>query len=87
MAKRQKTLFFIKGQKPDAAELEKGKALGAYFRNTTLAGGALEQCDRVAGAVPEQYKKAKGIEVIEPQEPKAEKPKFPKPKKAESPLD
>ena len=86
MAKRQKTLFFIKGQKPDAAELKKGEALGAYFRNATLAGGALEQCDRVTGAVPEQYKKAKGIEVIDSKEPKVTKPKAEKPK-AVNPLD
>ena len=37
-------------------------------------------------AVPEQYKKAKGIEVIDSKEPKVTKPKAEKPK-AVNPLD
>ena len=63
MANR-KVLFFIKSNCPTAAERKAGGALNAYFRNASLAGNVVENCDAVAGAVPEQYKNAKGIEVL-----------------------
>ena len=80
MAKRR-VLFFIKSTAPTAAERKAGEDLGAYFRNASLAGNVVEQCDAVAGLVPKQYEKAKGIEVLKAKA-KAKEPK-PTAKKAD----
>lgn len=56
--KKVKILYFIEGDVPTPDELEEAKALGtSMFRNASLFDptGCLEECDGVAGAVPDKY--------------------------------
>ena len=61
------TIFFIKGSIPTEAEKAAIEKVGTKrIRNASLVSPntSLEKCTSVAGAVPEQYTKAKGIEVL-----------------------
>lgn len=53
-----KILYFSKRAVPTEAELAEAKALGALLRNAAASrpDEAPEDCDSVAGAVPEHYK-------------------------------
>lgn len=67
-------LFFIAGMIPTEAERAAAEKLGTgRFRNAKLAANdSREQCDAVAGLVPEIYNGVKGIKVLDV---KAEEPK------------
>jgi hypothetical protein len=68
------TIFFIAGSTPNEAEKAAIEKLGVKrIRNASLISPntALESCTSVAGKVPEQYKKAKGVEVLKVVKPKS----------------
>lgn len=53
----KKILYFINGAIPTEKEREEAEKLGAVFRNARFAEhDFVEQCDEVAGAVPDAYK-------------------------------
>ena len=54
----RKILYFINGPVPTDEERKEAEALDAVFRNANAAGDNdfLENCDGVAGAVPDAYK-------------------------------
>ena len=63
MPKIAKILFFIDGPMPSEKDYEEAEKIGGarvVFRNglAVPADGALEECDGVAGNVPERYKEA-----------------------------
>lgn len=63
MPKQAKILFFINGPIPSEKDLDEVEKIGGaqvVFRNAAHipSEGALEQCDGVAGDVPERYKEA-----------------------------
>lgn len=55
----KKFLYFCKGMSPTKAEREEAQKLGiTKFRNASLTDGdTVEECQAVAGSVPEAYKK------------------------------
>ena len=63
------TLFFIKGAIPTADELAAAEALGTRsFRNALKPSTPPRGGCKAAGAVPENYRKAKHVTVIAPQQ-------------------
>lgn len=64
-AKQTQTLFFVKGPVPSEKELAAAKALGTKcFRNANHYSTPPKDGCKAAGAVPENYRKAKNVEVI-----------------------
>lgn len=56
MATKKRVLYFIKEQSPSAEELAAAEKLGTQmFRWCVPDDGSLEECDGVAGSVPERY--------------------------------
>lgn len=53
--KRVIVLYFLMGMVPTEEEMAEGRKLQASFRNARLVEGPVEQCDFVAGAVPDAY--------------------------------
>jgi hypothetical protein len=62
---QQQTLYFIKGAIPTAEQLAEAEALGTRsFRNALKPSNPPRIGCKAAGAVPENYKKAKHVTVI-----------------------
>jgi len=66
IVKNARNLYFCKGSTPTSSELAEAKSLGiTAFRNVLLIGDeAVEICDAAAGAVPDKYRKIKGIKIL-----------------------
>ena len=63
---KKRILYFILGAMPTLKQYDEGEKLGAVFRNANHCGDGVnpEKCDQVIGAVPDSYKKLKGVEVL-----------------------
>jgi hypothetical protein len=72
--KKLQILYFIKGPVPSPDDLAAAKALGTKcFRNANHSSTPPREGCRAAGAVPENYRKSKSVEVVQtsaPQQPK-----------------
>lgn len=56
--KKAKIIYFVKGFAPKADDFEKASKMNAevIFRNALISTDSVEDCDGVAGEVPQAYK-------------------------------